>query len=354
MFTSSYHPYTLYFKQPVGTSRGVLQARRVFFIRLARMDDPEIAGWGECGPVPGLSQDDRPDFEAQVAQVCAAIHGGQMPQALALTDWPALAFGVEMALRDLEHGGNFTIYATPFRQGEWTLPTHGLIWMGSAADMLSQIERKVAQGFRVIKLKVGALPHTEECALLAEIRRRYPAEQVALRLDANGAFDPAAALKYLHQLAAFDIEWLEQPVRAGQWQALADICARSPVPIALDEELIGIQTREQRHMLLTTVRPHHLILKPTLLGGFRAAEVWKDLAEALGCGWWINSLLESNIGLSAICQWTAALDRTRTHGLGTGQLFQNNIPAPIRIQGTGLRYEPQEKWDVSILYHHHD
>jgi o-succinylbenzoate synthase len=347
MFTATYYPYTLHFKQPAGTSRGVLRTRPVIFLRLAQAEAPARAGWGECGPVPGLSVDDRPDFEIQVAQVCASLNGGATPETLDLSHLPALAFGLEMAWRDLQQGGDFTLYATPFCQGKMTLPTHGLIWMDSVAGLLAQIEHKVAQGFLVIKLKVGALPFAEELALLAAIRQRYPAEQITLRLDANGAFAVSEALDCLHQLARFDIEFLEQPIRPGQWAALAELCARSPIPLALDEELIGLSTPQARQTLLNTVRPQHLILKPTLLGGLQASEAWIKLAEAQGINWWINSLLESNIGLNAICQWTSALDPVRIHGLGTGQLFTNNIPSPLHLHGPGLGYNPQAAWDLS-------
>jgi o-succinylbenzoate synthase len=347
--TATHHPYMLYFKQPAGTSRGVLTMRQVLFLRLAERDAPYVAGWGECGTLPGLSVDDRPDFASKVAEVCAAINSGQAPETLDLTAWPAIAFGLEMARLDLHNGGTFTLHRTAFRQGEMTLPTHGLIWMDRVDGLLAQIERKVAQGYRVIKLKVGALPLAQELALLATLRQHYPSGQISLRLDANGAFIADEALAILDQLTQFDIEFLEQPIRAGQWRALAEICAHSPIPIALDEELIGLSTADQRTALLTTVRPQHLVLKPSLLGGFQAAEAWIAQAEELGIGWWINSLLESNVGLNAICQWTSALDPVRVHGLGTGQLFTNNITSPLYLHGPELRYDPAHSWGIQVV-----
>jgi o-succinylbenzoate synthase len=348
-FIATHHPYILYFKQPAGTSRGVLTMRQVIFLRLADNAAPYRAGWGECGAMPGLSVDDRPDFATKVAEICAALNQGQAPETLDLTHWPAIAFGLEMALRDLCNGGNFTLYPTPFRQGKTTLPTHGLIWMDSVEGLLAQIERKVAQGYQVIKMKVGALPLRQELALLRAVRVRYPAEQISLRLDANGAFAADEALAILDQLAQFDIEFLEQPIRVGQWAALAAICRRSPIPIALDEELIGQHSSAQRLALLTTVHPQHLVLKPALLGGFQAAEVWIAQATELGITWWINSLLESNVGLNAICQWTSALDPVRVHGLGTGQLFTNNIPSPLCLHESGLRYDPMQAWNLQVV-----
>ena len=342
------HPYTLDFKRPAATSRGALQTRDVVFLRATDTDRPGITGWGECGPLPGLSIDDRPDFQAQVKDICQQINAGHAPAMLELAEWPSLAFGLEMALLDLQTGGRQRLFDTPFSHGAAALATHGLIWMDTPAKVVEQIERKLEQGFRVIKLKVGALPLPEECAILGAIRQNYGVDQVTLRLDANGAFTPSTALPTLQQLAQFDVHFLEQPIKPGQWPALAEICALSPIPIALDEELIGIQP-DQQGMLLETIRPQHLIIKPGLLGGFSASESWIKLAENYDSGWWINSMLESNIGLNAICQWTSALDTGRVHGLGTGQLFVNNIPAPLRLNGPRLEVAMDDRWDFSCI-----
>jgi len=342
------HPYTLDFKRPAATSRGALQTRDVVFLRATHTERPGLTGWGECGPLPGLSIDDRPDFQAQVHDVCQQINAGHAPATLDLAHWPSLAFGLEMALLDLQTGGQQRLFDTPFSNGAAALTTHGLIWMDTPAKVVEQIERKLEQGFRVIKLKVGALPLAEECAILAAIRQNYAVEQVTLRLDANGAFTPATTLATLHQLAQFDVHFLEQPIKPGQWPALAEICAQSPIPIALDEELIGVQP-DQQQVLLATIRPQHLIIKPGLLGGFAASKSWIRLAENYGSGWWINSMLESNIGLNAICQWTSALDSGRVHGLGTGQLFANNIPAPLGLRGPQLEVATDDGWDFSCI-----
>ena len=308
-----------------------------------------MVGWGECGPMPKLSIDDRPDFAEQVQPICTQINTGAGPEQLDLSHLPSLAFGLETALCDLQMGGQQQLFNTNFSRGAAALATHGLIWMDTVDGILQQVAQKITQGFQVIKLKVGALPFGEECALLAAIRRQYPAEQITLRLDANGAFAPADALEKLNQLAAFDIHFLEQPIRAGQWPQMAEICAQSPIPIALDEELIGVHTAATRRALLETIRPQHLIIKPLLLGGFAASEQWIRLAEAAGGEWWINSLLESNIGLNALCQWTSALDSTRVHGLGTGQLFTNNIPSPLQLAGSQLQLNPADKWDFTCI-----
>jgi o-succinylbenzoate synthase len=347
----------LYFKRPAGTSRGLLRTKQSYFLRLARQDEADkAAGWGECGPVQGLSVDDRPDLAAQLADVCRLINAGASPERLDLSAWPAISFGLEMARLDLQKGGQRQLFptsldkcATEFYLGQASLPIHGLIWMGSREGILRQVEQKVAQGFTCIKMKVGALDVEQEYHLLAEIRQRFPASQIQLRLDANGAYEAEEAFKLLQRLAEFDIHFIEQPIKAKQWPKLAQLCATSPIPIALDEELIGIQHHAQRQALLETIRPQHIVLKPMLLGGFAAAQEWIDLAETLGIGWWINSALESNVGLNALCQWTSFLNTGRIHGLGTGQLYTNNLPSPLRLSGPSLRYEQSAQWDFSPL-----
>jgi o-succinylbenzoate synthase len=349
VITLSLHPYTLRFKQPAATSRGLLRERAVWFVE-AR-DESGVSGWGECGPIPGLSADDRPDFGEVIREQLSVIGywllgiGEPAPRAAdypitdnqyPITSLPSLAFGVETALRDLAGGGTGLLWPSPFARGEAGLPTHGLLWMDDAAGILRQAETKLAAGFTVLKLKVGALPFDEEVALLAALRRRAP--DVELRLDANGAFAPQEALDRLDRLRPFDVAFLEQPIRAGQPDALAELCAASPVPIALDEELIGVSAADARE-LLARVRPHGIVVKPALLGGFAAAEAWIAAAEGLGVRWWANSLLESNVGLNALCQWVAARDPNpagRVHGLGTGALYANNTPAAVELRGATL------------------
>ena len=348
-FVVSYKKYTLVFKKPAVTSREVLPTKTVFYLRLADRHQPERIGLGECAPWPGLSVDDRPDFEAKLAEVCEALNAGQPPPEVDLADWPALAFGLEMAWRDWQHGGNRQLFENEFSRGQQPIPIHGLIWMDSPAAMLQQVHHKVSQGHRCIKLKVGALDFAAESALLADIRRYYRAAQIELRLDANGAFGPDIAPERLADLARFQIHSIEQPLKAGQWPALAELCAHSPIKIALDEELIGVVTLARKRELLETIKPHYLVLKPALLGGFAAAGEWLTLAQELGIGWWVNSALESNIGLNALGQWTSSLKPTTVHGLGSGQLYSNNIPSPITPGRGSLVYDPTLAWDVSDL-----
>ncbi len=343
-------PYTLNFRKPAPTSRGLLTTRAIWLLRAWESAAPAVIGWGEAGPLPGLSRDDTPEFAAVVADVCARFNRAQLSDVAAAQKWaqrltpawPSLAFGVEMALRDLATGGRQRLWDTPFARGEAGQPTHGLIWMDDVDGILRQVEAKIAAGFAVIKLKIGALPFADELALLRTLRAAWPTVEV--RLDANGAFTAEDALDRLDSLAGFNIAFVEQPVRPGEWGVLAELCRHSPVPVALDEELIAIRTPADRDRLLREVRPQFLILKPALLGGFAASEAWSAAAQCRSIGWIINSLLESNIGLNAICQWTSAMGGAQVHGLGTGGLFSNNAPSPLSLQGNRLYLSQPQAW----------
>lgn len=345
MLTITPFPCLLHFKRPAATSRGPLRVRQVVFLRAER---DGVVGWGECGIVPNLSRDDRADYVDAVASICAAVNRGADPAQIDLANLPSVAFGLETARLDLAGGGRQRLFDTPFSRGQASLPTHGLIWMDTPAGMLAQIEGKIASGCRVIKLKVGALPFEQELALLAELRRRWSVDYVELRLDANGAWTAEEAAARLARLAAFTPTFLEQPIAPGQPQAMAALCTSSPVPIALDEELIHATDPAA---LLATIRPQQIVLKPSLLGGLAACRRWIDAARRLGapCEWWINSLLESNVGLNAIAQWSSSLGDGRVHGLGTGQLFADNIPSPLRLEGCGLRLAADAGWDLAAL-----
>jgi o-succinylbenzoate synthase len=341
MLRLALEPYVLRFAKPAATSRGALTQREILLLRAWDTDNPSIIGRGECGPLPGLSRDDRRSFADEAAEVCGVINAGYLPTPADLADLPSFAFGLDTARRDLAAGGSHRLWDTPFARGESGLPTHGLIWMDTPEGLLRQIEAKIAAGFTVIKMKVGALPLERELELLTALRSAYGPQRIELRLDANGAFDPAAALRTLEQFARYAIAFLEQPIRAGHWPQMAELCRLSPIPIALDEELIAVADATTRRRLLDTIQPQHLILKPALLGGFAAADEWIADAAERDIQWWANSLLESNIGLSAICQWTSAVGGSRIHGLGTGGLFTNNFNSPIRLVGSRLFYDKQ-------------
>ena len=346
---ASYQKYALIFKKPAGTSRGYLYRQENYFLRLSNQRHSPQFGLGECGPLVGLSIDDRPDFDAKLSELCASLNRGTPPEALDLTDWPSVAFGLETALLDLRRGGQRQLFETPFSRGETALPIHGLIWMAQPDALMTQIRQKITDGFHLVKLKVGALDFERECQLLESIRAHFPVDQLEIRLDANGAFSPQEAPAKLAQLAQYGISVIEQPIKPGQWPALAELCTHSPIPIALDEELIGVKTEPARAALLEAIKPQVLVLKPTLIGGLAAAEAWLKAAESRGIGWWVNSALESNIGLNVIAQWVSSRKTERVQGLGTGGLYTNNIPAPIQRVGSGLIYDPAGRWDVSMI-----
>ena len=332
-----------HFKEPAGTSRGVYHTRTSRFVRLTCDDMPGIAGVGECAPLPRLSCDDVPDYDAVLRRHCDDVCARGSIDVDALRDWPSMLFGLETAWRQLHVGGSTALSATPFARGQEGIPINGLVWMGDFDTMAARLEQKLAQGFSCVKIKIGAIDFADEIALIARLRDRYGSDRIELRVDANGAFSPAEALDRLQQLALYDIHSIEQPIMAGQWQEMARLCASSPLPIALDEELIGVNTLERKRELLDTIAPRYIILKPSLHGGMAGCREWIDLARERGIGSWITSALESNVGLNAIAHLAAEVYGpaiTMPQGLGTGQLFTDNIDMPITIRGEKLWYLP--------------
>lgn len=334
MYRIHIEPRTLHFRQPAGTSRGVYTTRRVWYLHLTSDSQPGREGIGECAPLPNLSCDDLPHYEQLLSSLCqeAAQSGIDYER---LRPYPSILFGLETAFRHFERG-TASLWDTPFSRGEQGIPINGLIWMGSYTHMLSQIEAKMQAGFRCIKLKIGAIHFEEELSLLKMIRRHFSAKEIELRVDANGAFSPAEALEKLQRLSELDLHSIEQPIRAGQWDSMARLSQLSPLPIALDEELIGVHSTSRKKELLETIHPQYIILKPSLHGGLRGSQEWIAAASQLGIGWWITSALESNIGLNAIAQWCATLHNPLPQGLGTGALFTDNIPMPLEVRGDEL------------------
>ena len=348
--------HTLQFTFPAGTSRGVMTTRPTHFIV---MQQEGKRGIGECAPLAGLSMDDTTNLPSMIGLVLQRVAKRPLPRSarevfqlvgdVVPTNLPAVRFGLETALLDLLHGGRHLVFPSVMQPQFTPLPINGLVWMGDSDFMQRQIDEKLAQGFRCIKLKIGAINFDDELRLLTGVRKRYSSEAVTLRVDANGAFLAAGAMKKLKQLAKLNVHSIEQPIAPGQIEAMATLCRKSPVPIALDEELIGWHTREEQAQLLDDIRPQYVILKPTLLGGLAAADDWIRLAEDRGIGWWVTSALESNVGLNAIAQWVATYEPTLPQGLGTGQLYHNNIDAPIRIAEGHLHYDPTRAWDLSLF-----
>ncbi len=337
-------PYNLHFKKPGGTSRGILYDRHLWLLVIYQENVPDVKGIGECAPLKGLSIDDRVDFEIKLREVCNDISNTQFWLDEGLTEFPSIKFGLETALLDLSNQGKRILFPSPFTQGKEGIHTNGLIWMNDFEKMLLQVEEKLSAGFRCIKMKIGAIDFEKEMELLRFIRKSFPEKEVGIRVDANGAFSPEEALQKLERLSKFKLHSIEQPIRQGQKEAMKMLCKKSPVPIALDEELIGIFSKEEKRNLLAEIQPQYIILKPTLVGGFQESREWIQCAEELKTGWWITSALESNIGLNAIAQWTYSLNSKLPQGLGTGQLFTNNFESPLKMNGEYLFFDSEKKW----------
>ena len=343
---ATYKKYTLNFKRPSGTSRGVLTTKETWFIIL---EEENNFGIGECGILRTLSIDDRPDYEEKLKWTCQNIHLPKDELLAELVEFPSIQFGVEMALLSLKSQDPFQLFPSAFTKGEKGIPINGLIWMGEEAFMHEQIQQKLELGFSCIKLKIGAIDFDKEIALLQSIRKKYSASEIELRVDANGAFQPHEALQKLQRLSELDLHSIEQPIKQGQFSEMEKLCAETPLPIALDEELIGVFSVTKKEELLQTIQPQYIILKPSLIGGFKGTQEWIDLAEKQNIGWWITSALESNIGLNAISQFTFKQDSNMPQGLGTGSLYTNNIESPLVVKEEYITYAPDKTWDVNSI-----
>lgn len=340
---ASYINYLLNFIFPAGTSRGVLLQKLSWFLKV---EENGATGIGECSVIPGLSIDPEETYTQKLDEVCKKINEGVELKSIDLSAYPSIAFGLETAMLDLQANGSKILFESDFSTGKAGIPINGLVWMGEKAFIQKQIREKIAAGFRCIKLKVGALDFETELAIIASIREQFSPVDIEIRLDANGGFTPKDALQKLEKLAAFHIHSIEQPIKQNQLELMAKLCQHSPIPIVLDEELIGIPPNEE---LLNIIQPAYIILKPSLIGGFNTSESWIQLAKKHKIGWWITSALEANIGLNAIAQWTATLNSTMPQGLGTGQLYHNNIPSPLEIREAKLYYDRHENWDLSSI-----
>ena len=341
MIKSSIQPYNLIFKKPSGTSRGILTSKETWILKLWNENEPEIIGMGECALFRGLSAEDSPDY-GSVLQSLTPNLPDLNELFVRLKDYPSILFGLETALADLKNGGKGIIYPSTFTDGKKSIRINGLIWMGSKTEMQTQIKEKINQGFSCIKLKIGAIDFDSEIDLLKSIRNEFNAKTIELRVDANGAFLPENALEKLEKLAKLDVHSIEQPIKAGQWKEMAQLCANTPIPIALDEELIGINDITQKKLLLETIHPQYIILKPSLHGGFSGSNEWIKLVNEQKIDWWATSALESNVGLNAIAQWCAIQNNPLPQGLGTGQLYSNNFDSPLSLIGEKLYYKSKK------------
>tara|TARA_R110002073_G_scaffold72537_1_gene177480 strand:- start:474533 stop:475567 length:1035 start_codon:yes stop_codon:yes gene_type:complete len=342
---ASYKKYILNFKQPSGTSRGILLTKETYFLILK---EENRLGVGECALFRGLSIDDRPDYEEKLQWVCDNIHLGKNELLKQVNDLPSIQFGIEQAFLSLKSKAPFELFPSGFTSGKAAIEINGLIWMGDAAFMQKQLAEKLQAGFTTIKLKIGAIDFKTELGLLKSIRKDFGVEEIALRVDANGAFKPEEALEKLKRLSDFEIHSIEQPIKAKQPEHMARLCEQTPLPIALDEELIGVFSEEEKKTLIETIKPQYIILKPSLIGGFNGSEQWIKLAKASNVGWWITSALESNVGLNAIAQFTYTLSAAIPQGLGTGSLFTNNIESPLQVKKGQLHYNPKLNWNFEL------
>jgi o-succinylbenzoate synthase len=343
---ATYFKHTLQFLRPAGTSRGVYTTKESWFIFLS---DDVNTGIGECSLLKGLSIDESPDFELKLTEICDLINRSIFNFDQPLDEFPSIQFGLETALLDLKNGGRQILLPSEFTEGKTGITTNGLIWMGDKTSMRKQISEKIEKGFTCIKLKIGAIDWDSEKKVIAEIRRQFRAKELTIRVDANGAFTFQQAKIVLSELAEMQVHSIEQPIKAGNWEEMAELCSSTPTPIALDEELIGIFPKENKKDLLQTIKPQYLIIKPSLLGGFKASEEWISLANEINIGWWATSALESNIGLNAISQWVFTKNTSMPQGLGTGMLYTNNVDSPLNLVGEKLFYDAGKKWDLHLI-----
>ena len=344
---------TLQFRFEAGTSRGVMHTREVFWIKVHRKGDLDQLGWGEAAPLAGLSPDFGPDFEAQLSDVLKLANARawdleedsllQQVKALVPFSLPSIRFGLETALLDFLNGGRKRILANAFFDQGRPIPINGLIWMGTKEFMLQQINQKLGEGFACLKLKIGAIDFAQELEILRYIREQEAAKDLVLRVDANGAFSIQEAMGRLELLQDFGMHSIEQPIAVGQWKAMRELAVKSPIPIALDEELIGKLAKEE---VLNSIQPQYLILKPSLLGGILETREWIQLAEKMGIGWWMTSALEGAIGLNAISQLTSTYLPSLPQGLGTGKLYHNNLESPLLVSNGEIRYQAEGIWET--------
>lgn len=340
---AAYAKYSLHFIKPGGTSRGVLTQKDTYFLKIWDEETPGVFGIGECALFKGLSAEDDDTYEEKLKELCRNISHDEGTD---LTGYSSILFGFETAILDYSNGGHRIVFQSPFAEGNESIPINGLVWMGTHDEMQSRIEEKINAGFKTIKLKIGAIDFDSELSLIKGIRERFPADVIEIRVDANGGFSPEDVMQRLEALSRYSIHSIEQPIKQGQWEEMAKVCRNSPIPVALDEELIGISNPMHMMELLKTIRPQYLVLKPSLTGSFSGATEWLKMAAQFNIGGWITSALESNIGLNALAQWVSTLQPRIPQGLGTGMLFDNNIPSPLEQVGDSLKLNPGGKWEI--------
>lgn len=339
----SYQSYRLIFKRPSGTSRGILNEKETFLFKLVSQENEEIEYFGETGLFRGLSYDDKPDYEEKLEWVCNQFNSNQKVNWEELRAYPSIQFGLEQVMKAadnyknkvLDDAFNPVLFPSEFTEGKIGIPINGLIWMGGVDFMKEQIREKLNQNYHCIKIKIG-VDWKEEHAILKHLRNEFSADDLELRVDANGGFNTSEAKTVLQQLADLEIHSIEQPIKQRNTDEMAELCGFTPTPIALDEELIGVIQKKDKEDLLEKIKPQYIILKPSLVGGWQGSKEWIEAAEKHDIKWWITSALESNIGLNAIAQWTFTLNNPMPQGLGTGSLFKNNFHSRLKVKGEQL------------------
>ena len=349
MIRAAWKEITLTPKFELGTSKGPITARTVWYLIAWDSERPEVRGIGEAALFPGHSKEFPADVRTKLLELCADTSNWTTRLKDDLVDVPSVRFAVEQCLKDLDVSGSKILFPSAFTLGREGIPINGLVWMGDKATMKQRIREQIDGGYTTVKMKIGAIGIDDEIALLRSVRDEFTASDITLRVDANGAFNARNAMDVLQRLADLQVHSIEQPVPPGLYEVMAELCERSPVRIALDEDLTGLNTQDAKVDLLDNVKPALIVIKPSLVGGWRAAEEWIALANARSIGWWITSALESSIGLNAIAQWTATLGVNMPQGLGTGGVYTNNIPCPL-LSGRGvLRYQPEVPWDLATF-----
>lgn len=333
----------------LGTSKGPINARTVWYLMAWHTERPEIIGICEAALFPGHSKEFPADVRTKLIELCADTTDWQRRLTTDLVDVPSVRFAMEQCLRDLDVSGTKQLFPSAFTLGQRSIPINGLVWMGDKATMKQRIREQIEKGFTTVKMKIGAIGIDDELELLRSVRAEFDANTITLRVDANGAFNARQAPDILKRLADLEVHSIEQPIAPGLYEIMAELCERSPVPIALDEDLIGLNTRDAKVDLLDNVKPPYIVIKPSLVGGWAATQEWIDLAKARNINWWITSALESSIGLNAIAQYTATLNVQLPQGLGTGGVYTNNIPSPLLAERGALHFRPEVGWDLSSL-----
>lgn len=334
----------------LGTSKGAITTRTVWYLIAWHHDRPELRGIGEAALFPGHSKEFPADVRTKLLELCMDTSNWQRRLNGDLVDVPSVRFAVEQCLKDLDAGGTKTLFPSEFTLGRQAIPINGLVWMGDKATMKQRILEQIDGGYTTVKMKIGAISIDDELDLLKAVRSEYSASDLVLRVDANGAFSAQQAPEVLKRLADLHVHSIEQPVAPGLYEVMAELCTNTPIPIALDEDLIGLNTHDAKVDLLDNLKPQYIVIKPSLVGGWTATQAWIDLAKARNISWWITSALESSIGLNAIAQYTATLNVSMAQGLGTGKVYANNIPSPLLAEKGLLHYRPEAEWDLSAFF----